>query len=242
MKLLQLNAWGGRLDKSLSKFFTEEKFDIVCLQEIIDFEGQEGSFVSLRRCQAASKLEHLYFSPMFTQRYMKRKASFGNAIISRFPITKSKTVFTHGRYQDDYDIVEHGDNIRNLQHIQIKIEDQLLHVLNHHAYVVHGDKNGNDVTDAQMQLIARYLDNLQGPIILVGDFNLSPLTRSLSFINSRLNNLSIKYKLTTTSTIFSDIPVVRDYIFTNDHVKIRYFGTLDYIVSDHKALILEFEL
>lgn len=242
MKLIQLNAWNGRIVKPLLKFLEKERADILCLQEVIDTPGKAGLFANLDDIQSVSGLEHRFFSPVFSFNFMNRTASYGNCILSRYEITENHTLFTHAEFQESYDILEHGNNNRNLQHAVLRVDGKRLNVVNHHAYVVHGDKRGNAVTLEQMKLVGGYIDKLSGLLVLTGDFNLTPESESLAEINRRLTNLSQKAKLATTSSPLSDRPEVRDYIFVNDQIAVRKFSASEKIVSDHKALIVEFDL
>jgi endonuclease/exonuclease/phosphatase family metal-dependent hydrolase len=55
-------------------------------------------------------------------------------------------------------------------------------------------------------------------------------------------NLSAKYRIKSTFNQFNSNDVVCDYIFVNDFVKVRNFKVSNELVSDHKALILEFDI
>lgn len=242
MKLLQLNMWAGRLEPQISALVKQEAPDILCLQEAMNIHGRTaGFFVSLEQLQELSGHEYLFSSPVLSFNFMRRTASYGNAVLSRYPLDQQETVFTNLQHVDNYD--EDGDyNIRNLQHAVADINGTTVHLLNHHGHHVAGHKNGNADTLRQCQMIADYIDKLEGPIILAGDFNLAPHSESLELLNSRLKNLSIEYKLLTTRTNLTHKTEVCDYIFVSDGVTVNDFHALDEIVSDHKALLLDFEI
>jgi len=243
MKLIQLNAWNGRVEKPLIGFLEKAEADIYCLQEVIDLPGGEaGLFKSLDDMQAAAGLPYRYFSPVLSFNFMNRTAAYGNAILSRPALSRTETIFTHGTLQKDYDITKHGYNNRNLQHAVMTIKGTPIHVVNHHAYVVRGNKNDSKTSLAQMELVSQYIRKLEGPVILCGDFNLKPETESISKIGALLHNLSLEYALPTTSSPLSTRPETRDYIFVSDTIKVKAFYAADEIVSDHKALVLEFDI
>lgn len=241
MKLIQLNAWGGRLESQLLEFITSQNPDFICFQEIISISGGNGGFfTTLEKIQRNIDYE-AFMSPVFTFNFMRRKASFGNAILSNTTFSKSAVVFTNLKHKNNFDFDEDDYNVRNLQHVVIEHGAKKLNILNHHGHHIPEHKNGDAETMRQMKQIAEYIDSLKGPIVLCGDFNLSPMSKSLQQINSRLINLPITYKLETTRTSLTHKKEVCDYIFVSQDVRVKSFRSSDKIVSDHKALILEFD-
>lgn len=243
MKLLQLNAWGGRLEPQIRDLLHSEQPDIVCLQEAISF-GANGSglFITIESIQEDLDLQHVAFSPVFSFSYMKGLAKFGNGILSRLPITRTETVFTYLEHKDNFMWGEDSSNVRNFVHAELDINGSPYHVLTHHGFWVAEHKNGNDETKRQMQLLADYTKRLDGPVILTGDFNLVPESESVKILNRQLHNLTLEHKLATTRTSLTHKTEACDYIFVNDSVRTNQFAALDEIVSDHKALILEFDI
>src|SRR5882762_5940670 len=123
MKLLQLNAWGGRLEPQIGDLLKAEKPDIVCLQEAISFEGSgSGLFITIENIQKEYDLPFLSFGPVFSFNYMKGTARFGNCILSRFPITKTEVIFTHQEHKDNFMWGEDSGNMRNFVHAVLTIE------------------------------------------------------------------------------------------------------------------------
>lgn len=243
MKLIQLNTWGGRLENQINGFFEEEKADIVCLQEVMSVgAGSVGLFTSLEHIQQTNHYKHAFISPVFSFNLMHRTAHFGNAIVTSYDLADKTTIFTNLEHKDNFDFNEDDYNVRNLQHAVLSIGGNKLNILNHHGHHVPTHKNGNPETFRQMKQLAAYIETLTGPIILCGDFNLEPNSDSLNLINDRLENLPVKYKLSTTRTNLTNKKEVCDYIFVNNQVKIKEFFASDKIVSDHQALILDFEL
>lgn len=173
---------------------------------------------------------------------MSRKAHFGNCIISKFPIKSSDTVFTGEEYNADFDVLNHSFNVRNLQHVVLELPGgSVLNVLNHHGHHVNQHKNGDSETMRQCGIIADKIKEIDGKVIVTGDFNLAPHSESLELINVLLTNLSIKAELETTRTQLTHKTEVCDYIFVSDGIKVQSFKALDDIVSDHKALVMDFE-
>ncbi|HSX46774.1 MAG TPA: endonuclease/exonuclease/phosphatase family protein [Patescibacteria group bacterium] len=243
MKLLQLNMWGGRLEPQILKLVTSEDPDILCLQEAIDLKGGKGAlFVTTEEIQEAIGAKYAYVSPNFSLRFMSRTANFSNCILSKFPIKHKETIFTGNQYIADFDWLNHSSNIRNLQRVAIKLPDgRELNVLNHHGYHNHQHKRGDEETMRQCGIIANKIKELKNPVILGGDFNLEPHSESLELINKLLRNLTIEAGLTTTRTPLTHKTEVCDYIFVSEDIKVTRFKAVEEIVSDHQALVLNFE-
>lgn len=244
MKLLQLNVWGARLEKQIADLLKTELPDIACLQEAVDIPGDStgGFFLPIREMATIMQSKNQFISPVVSYSFMNRTASFGNAILSKYTFTETQTIFTNAQFMEGFDFENDDYNIRNLQHAKLEIGGKALHILNHHGHHVPNHKNGNEDTLRQMKQIGEYIDKLEGAIILTGDFNLAPHSESLELLNDRLANLSISYGLTTTRTNLTHKTEVCDYIFVSDAVQVKNFHASDEIVSDHKALVLEFDV
>lgn len=244
MKLLQLNAWGGRLEHLIGDLIEAEKPDIICLQEIISFTGDRtGLFITIENIQKDYDLPYAAFEPVFTFNYMKGTAKFGNCVLSRFPIKKSCSVFTHLKHVDNFHWGEYSSNMRNFVHAVVETPDKkLFNVITHHGYWIPDHKQGNNETKAHVKVIADYAKGLEGPVIITGDFNLAPDSESIQQLNALFTNLCAVHKVPTTRNQLTYKTEACDYIFINGQVKEKKFRLSEKIVSDHKALILDFEL
>jgi len=235
--------WGGRLENHILNLVKKVNPDILCLQEAIDIKGgRSAMFAATEEIQAAIGANHIFMSPVFTLNYMNRKADFGNCIISKYPIKDKQTIFTGKKYAPNFDFLDRDADMRNLQHAVIDINGKSLNVLNHHGHHIHQHKNGDAETMRQCEIIAEQIKKLDGNIILAGDFNLAPHSESLEQINKVLTNLSLKAKLKTTRTQLTHKTEVCDYIFVSEKVRTKSFKALPDLASDHKALVLDFEI
>jgi endonuclease/exonuclease/phosphatase family metal-dependent hydrolase len=243
MKLMQLNAWGGRLEYLVEELIRQEKPDILCLQEAVSFDkAGSGMFLPIEGMQKAHKLPYVAFGPEYSYNLMGKTAHFGNGILSTEHILKTEVFYTYLDHNPDFQWGRDNGNIRNVVHAVIEINGKQCHVLTHHGFWIHEHKNGNDETLRQMGILADYISALEGPIILTGDFNLVSDSPSLDLINDKLTNLSVKYALPTTRTDLTRKKETCDYIFVNDEVRVESFEALEDIASDHKALVMNFSL
>ncbi len=243
MKLIQLNIWGGKLLYRLMDFIAEQQPDFVCMQEVNDLKGPSNSlFATLDEIKDAGGFSYSFMSANFSYRYMQRNCGFGNAILSRLAFESQETIFTNGAHKDDFDLTADDYNVRSLQHAVVSVNGSPLHILNHHGFLVPGSKEGNDQTLTYTRKIANIVDSLEGPVILAGDFNLTPASPSMQVLSERLTDLPAKFDIQNTYTEFNKHRLVCDYIFVNDTVTVQNFHVSEALVSDHKALILDFDI
>ena len=130
---------------------------------------------------------------------------------------------------------------RILQWIRCKVKGQLCTIIN-----VHGLWNGNGKNDSperilQSKNIIAFLESVDTPKILCGDFNLRPDTESVKILENKMLNLIRHYRITSTRTSFYTKPEkYADYIFISPEVKTITFEVLADEVSDHSPLVAHF--
>lgn len=242
MKLVQLNAWSCKLSTEIIRLLDIEKPDIACLQEVnsATFDGK--ILDTIDAITDKHPFNQYYYTPLVEFSFMHHRAQRGNMIMSQFPMTERTETWTHGCYTEDFDDVDSGGyNVaRNIAHAKITTPEGPLHVLTLHGYHIAEHKNGNEETLRACQELIELTAPIDGPIIITGDFNLSPDSESIKLVNHYFHNLSIDYHLSTTRNHLTPKTEVCDYIFTNNKIKVNNFYMSDIIASDHNALILNF--
>lgn len=246
MKILQTNIWQGRLVKSFIDLVKEVNPDIITLQEVCSCKEtnfQTLNLSSYEDIKAEFPNYNEVLAPTYSFKTMDADIMFENVILSKYPVLDSNVVFTNLEFKKDFNTKYDDYNIRNFVHATIDINGSKLNVITHHGYHITGTKEGNEETLRQMIMLRDYIKQLNGAVILTGDFNLSPRCESLEVLNKELNNLCILNNVQTTRNEFStNIPQVCDYIFVNDLVKVNNFEVEKKLVSDHQALLLNFEI
>lgn len=256
MKLVCLNTWGGRAGKDLLLGFFEkyrDGTDIFCLQEIwadwhTHFEGVPAGGSPLRNDTVVAQSYQLirerlhehapYFHPHFFEHY--GLASF---VRKGIEVAADGEVYVHLEKgyvpQDDL-----GRHARNLQFLTLKRPSGLLTVINFHGLWNGQGKSDTEERLEQSRRILGFTKTLEHPFVLVGDFNLTPDTRSLQMLEKAgLRNLVREYEITSTRTSFYTKPVrYADYAFVSPGIDVRDFKVLPDEVSDHAALYLDFDL
>ncbi len=154
---------------------------------------------------------------------------YGNAIISKNPILSCKTVpvpepLPH-RFPEHYEnravlVADFGDYL----------------VIGSH-FGLHSDEQENAV-----QTVLSELEKAEKPVILCGDFNMSPENPTLAPIFAHLHDTASAFMCPSLS-FPSDKPKVKiDYIFASREFKIRSAEIPPVIASDHRPHIAELEL
>ncbi|HLX54069.1 MAG TPA: endonuclease/exonuclease/phosphatase family protein [Aquella sp.] len=243
MKLITLNIWGGHVREPLLKFIGNNlDIDVFCLQEVYhnatDRVSTDEREVSLNIFGDLHRLlpNHIpFFRPVVQDVYG----------IGMF-VKKGIKVVGEGEEQiyDNPEFTGLGPkHPRNLQWLKCKVKNKAYSIVN-----VHGLWNGMGKTDtddrlAQSQKIRDFMDTLDTPKILCGDFNLTPDTQSLKIIEDGMINQIRKNNIKSTRSIqyYPKPERFADYIFTSPDIVVHDFKVLPDEVSDHLPLFLDFD-
>lgn len=253
MKIMTLNIWGGRRQKILLDFFKnyQSGIDVFCLQEVWSkpfFEGHNynGQFVSdqpimvkgMQKISGVMPKSNCYFRP-----HLKDSYGLMTIIKKDIKVIKEGDFFV---YKDRHSLPSHekDNHARNLQFLEIEIDGSRYNIIN-----FHGLWDGNGKVDTQDRILQskKFINFLKSnyssddKLIICGDFNLLPDTRSLlAFEEFGLINLIKEYDIKSTRTsLYKKVEKFADYIFISKNIKVRNFIVLTDEVSDHAPLFLE---
>ena len=242
-KLVQLNTWGGRLYRQVQNFLAAQKPDIAHLQEVTSSpKGKTSFFDMLQIAEKATSLEHVFFSPTMATQYGEKPIYYGNAILSRYPLANTFCEFTHRTFNPSYEADRDDYNVRNFQHAVVTLESGArVNLLNYHGYHDRDSKSGGPLTQRHCARIADYIRDLKGPVVLTGDFNLSPDAPSLDPLYAILNNVGQANGVMTTRNFLARSQDAVDMIWVSQDVQVRHFAVMPDIISDHAALVIEFD-
>ncbi|MDO8589903.1 MAG: endonuclease/exonuclease/phosphatase family protein [bacterium] len=242
MRLVSLNIWGAIVRDPFLDFIKNHKdVDIFCFQELYEgmtekLSADQKDGVGKNICSEIKKLlpnHQMFFRPVVENVY-----GIGAFIHKDTDILGEGEIIIHTntKYPNNT-----GHHSRNMQWIDMRMDNKLYSVLN-----VHGLWNGGGKTDtpdriAQSQRIKEFMDTLNTPKILCGDFNLRPDTESLAILEKGMTNLVKKYDIRSTRTSFYTKPEkFADYILVSPDITVNHFGVLKDEVSDHSPLLLDF--
>lgn len=245
MKILSLNTWGGRAGhKEVLDFLEKHKeIDIFCLQEV--WQGGEE-----RAREWSDTMDTAMFSnisktlPEYTGFFRPHWGDFfGLAMFVKknLKFKEEGEVFVFR----DKEGVNGGwstNHPRNLQYVTIETPKGLRTILNLHGLWTGGGKDDNEDRIIQSENVLAFIKNISNPIVLCGDFNLSPETRSLKmFKESGLRDLINEFEVTSTRSSHYKKPLkFADYVFVSKEIELNEFKVLPDEVSDHLALVVDF--
>ncbi len=254
MKLVTLNTWGGLAgEEKLLSFFEKYKdeVDIFCLQEIWagaykELDGKsvggrnlEHDKIMMNGLQSISKTlsgHSAYFRPHFMEHY-----GLLIYIKKNIKILDEGEVFVHKHkgYMPEGDV---GGHARNIQYITLDTENGLKTIINFHGLWNGKGKGDSEDRLTQSDKIVGFISKLNNHVVFCGDFNLLPETESIKkFEDIGLTNLIKEHGVTSTRTSLYDKSIrYADYVFVSKDLKVVDFRVLPEEVSDHNALLLDF--
>lgn len=247
MNIVTLNTWGGRAGKEkLLDFFRQyrDSVDIFCLQEMWrasyeELAGVDQSNVMTHGLQEITEVLAGEFEIFF---HPHHKEDYGLALCVRrsIPVLEVGERFVH-KYREFVPEDNAGKHARNIQYIKIGEHDTPLTIINFHGLWNGEGKSDSEDRILQSQNILNFLKEQTGEVILCGDFNLTPDTKSLQIIEDfGLRNLIREYGITSTRTSYYTKPEkFADYVFVSRGIQLADFKVLPEEVSDHAALWLE---
>ena len=248
MKLITLNIWAGNLKKPLLDFFKKysDAVDIFCLQEVFDKGKTVRAVYQQAEMNIFSDIQKTLpnHTGYFHSSESSEEGEEGLAIFVRNNIKLNEVgeifVYRTKNAMKNDDSKTLG---RNLEYISFARNNSKYLVGN-----VHGLWNGKDKLDSEDRIqqstkIMKFLDNrTENYKILSGDFNLMPDTASIRIIEGSLRNLIKDYGIKSTRTVlYEKDERFADYVFATPNCKIKNFEVLPEEVSDHCALLVEFE-
>jgi endonuclease/exonuclease/phosphatase family metal-dependent hydrolase len=250
IKFVTLNLLeGGIFFDNIERFLTEERPDVMTFQEV--YNGADATLEKrFRTMEVLSSIfpsYHASFAAAFND-IDHGGVESGNAILSRFPITSAGHAFFDVPYDPAYrKELRNGDYSHDpqvIQTVQLDAEGKTLHIGN-----VHGiwNTDGND-NPRRLAMSKTIVEQMRGksPAILAGDFNVQPETETIGNIEKHMTNV-FKGQLTSTfnmrhKTNPGYATAVVDMVFVSPDVQVVSNHLSEADVSDHKALVCEFEI
>lgn len=266
MKVTYLNTWGARKLENYIRFLQERKSDqdIFCFQEVCDVNEEKYSPTGGVLHQRTITKDIL---SEFTDFHAVRQRDWNDPEDFKETIPWGNDIFVHKNnpvfeYREKF-VIGHQNSASNLetvykigglpvvlQAVQTIYNNKKLWILNIHGYHAGSGIGKHDTEERirQSQGIIECLKQLDGDIILGGDFNLDPDTESIKMLEDfGLRNLIKEYNVPSTRTSFySEEKRKRwpfaDYVFVSKDVNVKSFIVdTNSLVSDHAPMFLEIE-
>jgi len=243
MRLISLNLWRGKLLDPLIDFLKREApaTDIFCFQEMINSLSNASREIDIFSTIAKSL-------PGF-QGFFEAAQDEGNGIemgLATF-IKRTDAIDKEGDffvYRTRNAMVDQDGKTlgKNVQFVQFPKNGKEYAVVNFHGLWTGDGREDTEDRIEQSKKLKGFLDALGGVKIICGDFNLTLNTQSMGILDKNMKNLIRDYGITSTRNHFFPYPdKFCDYILVDKDLKVNDFRVLEDEVSDHLALLVDFE-
>jgi len=254
MKLISLNIWGGIVYEPLMNFIAAQSpaIDIFCFQEIFRTDSDVKTYKGARMniyTEIQNRLpEHQgFFAPA--------QDGLAQGDLVDFPVSSGLAIFikkslTVKKCADIFVVHERnsfqgsGFSLgRNVQYLEFARDGRKCTIANFHGLWDGQPKVDTPDRLQQSHNIKAFLDQIQTPKIICGDFNLLPTTESLRIVKEGLVDLIEKNHISSTrSHYYLKEARFADYAIVSPDIKINEFTVWSDAVSDHLPLYLDFEI
>lgn len=265
LRLICLNAWGGRVHEPLVQYLEAADPDVLCLQEVTHVAGSGGGWLTFREGdfklpQRASLLEdvtailrghHAFFAPAARgplydgDREVASEWGLATFVRQGLPVIGQVQGFIHG----DFPVSGFGEHPRPRNAHGIRIfrgnTGSAVTIVQMHGLRDLAGKGDTPARLAQAHALASLIGKVRQPgdgLVVCGDFNLLPDSETFAI----LGRLGLTDLVTTrgfTDTRTSWYPKegrYADYLLVTPQVRIEKFEVVaEPEVSDHRTLLLE---
>jgi endonuclease/exonuclease/phosphatase family metal-dependent hydrolase len=255
MKLISLNAWGGKVHDPLMKFIQHHarEMDVFCFQEV--YQCEERQTLERGASDLYGELEETlsdfdgFHSPSQTLTDEFGTMTYGLGMFVR----KGIPVLDRGTYEifrlDEYPELGLPEGMRLwnrlLQYVTVKLGDKEVSLFNFHGMWTGGGKDDAPVRLQQSSRIREFFSEHTRAKIICGDFNLNPQTQSIKLLEEGMRNLIKESGITSTRSHFykrfdEKDKHYADYILVSPEISVNEFKVIQEPISDHLPLYLDF--
>lgn len=238
MKIMFLNCWCAKMGDLFYKYLASSahNIDIFAFTEVSPLVFKEiSTILNDFNCFYDEGLRDTSMGEDYGQAFFVRK---------QIDLEREKRIFTFRNLVMD---VGFGSVIK------LKTKISGLGIINVHGKSRPGTKVDTPARIKQSERIIKSAKNMKCPVIIGGDFNLNPETRSVRMFEEKgFRNLIKEFGIKSTRnkiswSNFSKDPgfekqYFADYCFISPEIRVKNFEVPYNEVSDHLPLILEFEI
>lgn len=241
MKLISLNVYGGRIREPLFEFLKYQKdVDIFCFQEV--YHNAPDQLFALKGTPDFNLFSSLK-NALTNHNAFFRPSIFGCFGIALF-IKKGIEVVAENSFpifENPNYIRGQGNHTRVLQWADCVAQDKEYHIAHFHGHWTKDGKGDSPERLKQSRIVKKFIDTINKPKILCGDFNLRPDTKSLAILEEGMIDLIKTYNIISTRPRSYDKGErYADYMLVSSDIQIIDFKVLPDEVSDHSPLYLNF--
>jgi endonuclease/exonuclease/phosphatase family metal-dependent hydrolase len=213
----------------IARVIDQSGANVICLQELDVFRRRSGN-----RDQAHAIALHLEMNHKFHPAWHLEEESFGNAILTRFPMRMVEMKGLHHHKSDR--------SRRSALWAEIDVNEELsLQLINTHLSIYPKEQliQARELMEEWVQPAS-----LLGPVVLCGDFNARPNSATHKAFAGKMFDVESFDQTRTRSTYFSPFPMARfDHIFVTRGLLPVNTQVIDSriakVASDHLPLIAD---
>ncbi len=261
MRIVSFNI-GMKIDngREVAKLLKKLNPDIICLQEVIRHFSKSAYPKFQSKAIIDKYLGRTYrygfFGPQWISRAVYKNGKLhrdygglveqGNYILSKYPIVEARNehYFKHYSLEIDHTNFENIDHPRSVAIATLKIKDKKLTVFNlHGTYSTYKSDTSRSI--AQAKYLVKRAREFKNPLLLIGDFNATPDTKTIKIVNRQFDNMMSRFPAPQTLPYFEgkkDNRMIVDYVFANKKIKPKNLEVYQTEISDHLPLIFDFTI
>lgn len=222
LKVVSWNIWFGKHYHEIAHYLNQAEADVIALQEVVqDLDGKHNTAENL----AKELGYHWNYAETMQLIYEKKTVSWGNAILSKYPIKETKL----------HEIILEKD-MRTALEATIQVGEMILTAISTHLIHTHQKPSEHQEKHAKKLLEIAYNKNA----LVMGDFNALPDSKAVQIMREKL--IQVDTQLDPTWSMYIDGCEVckldqlvhrLDYMFATKNVHVHSYQT-DYSKgSDH---------
>ena len=264
MRIVSLNAWGGRKGGALAEWITEIDADIYCLQEMFSapllsdpfFNDEDGHRVRLNLFGEFEKLlpQHNGYFCAGSKGYVNDSqwtgldVEYGLAVFVRrsLPVVAQQSDMVHGRFRCDS---TGSPPLSRSGHVfRCQLADGHVTVGNIHGLWDPAGKHDTPERKAQARAFGSLIDSVAKPgdgIVACGDFNLLPNSATFAEMGrTEWRNLISEFEISSTrNSLYKKENRFADYALANSALNVTSFEVpQEPLISDHCPLIMNVQV
>lgn len=235
MKCMSINIQHGlhfterKIDLAhIAKTIQNENPDLVVMNEVYG-KGEGAAFVGQAEEIAKMLGYHAFFAPAID---IKGHGPYGNALLSRTPLTECEVVnvpkaprLYKGYYED-----------RCMAKAVTEVDGKKVTLLGIHFGLQ------PDEAELCVETVVKAVKESSYPVVLMGDFNLTPDSTILDPIRALLTDTDTYFKGECNFTFPTDKPDIKiDYIFVSPELTVKAVDIPQVVAADHLPVIAEVE-
>ena len=266
MRIVMLNAWGGRLHDRLLPYLSQADPDVLCLQEVVRTPGAPAAWMTYRDAGVALPQRAMLFDEV--RRTLPGHRAFfcpaargvlfdgddahlsdwglATFVRERLAVIGQIQDFAHGDFSAD----GYGEHPRPRSAHAVRLFD---HGAGHPVTVAHmhglrdlAGKGDTPARRAQAERLAAMVEALARPgerVVVCGDLNVLPGGETLAILRERLGLIELVTSRGhggTRTSFYAKAVRHADYMLVNAAVAVRSFAVVtEPEVSDHRPLVIE---